>query len=162
MIEEPKGQILPGSPFGDMLTSLAKRSEVIVEIGTWHGLGSTLCLSKGLVRDSQRMWTFEADKRVSAEAKGYYTDPRIEFVPTRFLDSVHLLPSVIDLILFDGSDEETDAEFDYISPFCRVIALDDTNERKNRRQRQTLIDTGWHILADYPHERHGWFIAERP
>ncbi|MDA1277250.1 MAG: hypothetical protein O2960_24835, partial [Verrucomicrobia bacterium] len=80
-MSEPKGQILPNSEFGDLLTELAKKSETILEIGTWHGQGSTLCLAKGLVRPTQRMWTVDQSFEMWMEAKAHYvSDPRIRFL----------------------------------------------------------------------------------
>lgn len=63
-----------------MLTSLAEESEIIVETGTWHGLGTTWCLYLGMDRPSQRLYTVELNKERHLEAKSYYDDPRITFL----------------------------------------------------------------------------------
>lgn len=161
---EPRGQILPGSRFGDLLTELAKEAEVICEIGTWHGLGSTKCLANGLVRHTQRMWTFERDKEVSAEAASYYNDSRITFVNGSILETprTHTFRN-IDLLLLDGDDIETEQEFQAYKDSCKVIALDDTNERKNRLQRAIILNNPqtWQVIEDCLSGRLGWLIASR-
>lgn len=159
------GQILPGSAFGDLLTELTKRSERIVEIGTWHGLGSTLCLSRGLLRATQLMWTIEQDKAVCEKAQRHYRDkPRIMFLNMRGVEALEHLPSEIDLMLFDGHDEHTDTEFDlYLPRLTRFVALDDTNTRKNARQLGVLRDAlRWRVVRHCPEERNGWAVFERP
>lgn len=75
-----RGQIRPGSKFGDMLTQLARGSEIIVETGTWRGLGSTLCLYLGLERASQKIYSIELDPTLHNEAKSYYDDSRMIFI----------------------------------------------------------------------------------
>lgn len=159
------GQILPGSVFGDLLTALAKQSERIVEIGTWHGLGSTLCLSRGLVRPAQLMWTVEQDKAMWEEAQcRYRTKPRIMFLNMHGVDALGHLPAKIDLMLFDGHDDQTDGEFDlYLPRLTRFVALDDTNTRKNERQVRVLRDElKWRMVRHRPEDRNGWAIFERP
>ena len=50
------GQIELGTSFGNMLYDLCLRKteiKTVVEIGTWHGMGSTKCLLQGLI-DSQK------------------------------------------------------------------------------------------------------------
>lgn len=77
------GQIRTGSAFGDTLTSLAMRPDVnvIVETGTWRGLGSTYCLFLGMTRPEQHLWTMEMCLEQHEEAKGWYEgDPRITFI----------------------------------------------------------------------------------
>lgn len=45
------GQINLGSKFGDLINSISKQDSVknIVEIGTWNGLGSTICVLDALI-----------------------------------------------------------------------------------------------------------------
>lgn len=160
-MSEPKGQILPDSAFGKVLTQMALRSKFILEVGTWHGLGSTLCLANGLGDPNQRFWTIEKDIRCYEEAKSYYTDPRITFLLGETLQLLDQIPTQIDLLLLDGDDLSTDAEFDALWRRCRVIALDDTNERKNRRQVQLMHLYGWTAVACNRFDRNGWAVFER-
>lgn len=163
-MSEPKGQILPGSEFGDLLTELAKQCERIVEIGTWHGLGSTLCLSRGLVRTTQRLWTIEQSYEMWTEARGYYPrEHRMRFLCAHAVDVIDELPNGIDLVLLDGHDEQTDFEFDLLLPkLTRFVALDDTNVRKNQRQVRLATEWGWRVIKiGAPGVRHGWAVYER-
>lgn len=156
------GQILPGTVFGDMLTKLARNSECIVEIGTWHGLGSTLCMQRGLERPGQRIWTVESDADCWKESSQRWKDePRIELILGRALDIIDQLPNRIDLLLLDGDDLTSFDEFLALSPRSKYVAMDDTNELKNRRSRQEAIDLGWVIVADVPTERNGWAVFEK-
>ena len=45
------GQINIGSKAGEIISEICKRDDInnIVEIGTWNGMGSTLCVIKGIV-----------------------------------------------------------------------------------------------------------------
>lgn len=49
------GQIQINSKFGKILKEISKRNNVIniVEIGTWNGLGSTLCILEGIKNKPQ-------------------------------------------------------------------------------------------------------------
>lgn len=161
-MNEPLGQILPDSPFGKLLTGLAKRSKIIVEVGTWHGEGSTRCLANGLVTPEQRLYTIESDQTVSARAALRFKDSRITFLAMLALTAVEILPAKIDLLLLDGSDDTTDNEFDTLHQRCQIIALDDTERRKNSRQLVLLKEWKWTALAGFPNERNGWAVFERP
>lgn len=162
-MSEPKGQILPGTEFGDLLTKLASQCETILEIGTWHGLGSTQCLSEGLVRPTQRMWTVDPSFQMWKEARSYYPDePRIRFLNAKTIDVLDEIPNTLDMVLFDGDDHETDDEFAVlIERITKFVALDDTNERKNYNNRDFLLHKKWKIIADVKEERNGWAVFER-
>lgn len=77
---ETIGQILPETNFGKVLTRLAMNSNSIVEIGCWHGGGSTKCLAAGLVRPEQRMWSVDTSPEMIAEARERNPDERITFL----------------------------------------------------------------------------------
>src|SRR5882672_8727842 len=62
------GQICEGTPFGDLLTGLARKAETIVELGTWHGQGSTRCLAMGIELPDQRLVSVEIDMGLFDEA----------------------------------------------------------------------------------------------
>lgn len=156
------GQILPGSTFGNLLTSLAERSEIILEVGTWHGEGSTRCLASGLCRPEQQLWTVEQDLACYEEARSRHVDPRIRFVCGKTLEVIDVLPSNMDLLLLDGDDLSTYQEWQALAPRSRWVAMDDTNEQKNRTSRAESIQAGWKILADHPEDRNGWAVFERP
>lgn len=114
-----QGQILPGSEFGNLLTHLATESEMIVEIGTWFGGGSTKCLQLGLVRPSQRFVTVEFDPekvRIASNQCSMFSN-NITFIhgtivlPEEFQEFKH--PSA-DSIQFYGPEKEANAQAPYV------------------------------------------------
>lgn len=156
------GQILPDSAFGRVLMELSRESDTTVELGTWHGEGSTRCLANGLIYPEQRFITIEQDPTVHAGAKARYNDSRINFINGHALDVVDQLPEKIDLILFDGSDLTTEEEFAALAPQATVVALDDTMELKNRKQRQEILNSpDWIVTHDFPKDRYGWMVARK-
>lgn len=67
------GQINLGTVPGDIIYEISKREDVreIVEIGTWNGMGSTICVIKG-IEDSgkqKRFTSIELYKEMYEEAK---------------------------------------------------------------------------------------------
>jgi hypothetical protein len=54
-----KGQINLGTTAGDMIFQIAKRSDInsIVEIGTWNGLGSTMCVIEAIKESKNKNFT---------------------------------------------------------------------------------------------------------
>lgn len=165
---EPNGQILPASRFGSMLTALAKTVDTIVEIGTWNGGGSTLCLAMGLERPEQRIYTVEVDRTMRDTARARYSDDRIVFIHgtvSPMNDStiiIDQLPSEIDLLLIDGGDGNGSRDLELLWERTEIIALDDTREQKNSGNRRFLIGQHWIELADVQNERNGWSIFKRP
>ncbi len=72
------------------------------------------------------------------------------------------LPESIDLLLIDAGEFGADSEFTRLAPLSKVIALDDTGIYKNKKNRSMLInDPAWEVVADMPHDRHGWIVAKR-
>lgn len=163
-MSEPIGQILPGSSFGNALTDLAKDCETILEIGTWRGGGSTECLRRGLCRTTQRIWSVEWDFNRWMEAKELHkAEDRIRFLRAATVHVLDEIPSNLDLVLFDGGDGDSDTEFGLLFPRIRkYIALDDTKERKNRRQLELLNNMGWVLIHGSETERYGWAIFKKP
>lgn len=73
-----------------------------------------------------------------------------------------LLPEVIDVLLLDGGEFSTYAEFRRLSPRTKVVALDDTAAFKTERIRKELLaDSAWVTLCDLPRERNGIYIGRR-
>lgn len=66
------GQINIGSKAGDIISNICKRDDVIniVEIGTWNGMGSTLCVIKGIIESGIRKnsTSIELDRDMYNEA----------------------------------------------------------------------------------------------
>lgn len=143
---------------GKILTQCASASEKIVEVGSWHGEGSTLALSNGLIRSSQRMWVVEMDQSHWLDSSRFHKDGRIRFLNDRTVDVLDELPKKIDLLLLDGGDESTDEEFDLLYSRCsNFIILDDINDRKNRRQFAALKILK-PLIRECHYDRNGWAI----
>lgn len=104
-MNEPSGQIMPDTNFGKVLTRLAMNSNTIVEIGCWHGGGSTKCLAAGLVRPEQRMWSVDVSPKMIAEARGRNPDERITFLCGTVLKPKECNP--LNHGLYDGSWEQS-------------------------------------------------------
>lgn len=67
-----QGQITLESPFGRVLTELAREAKLIVEVGCWNGMGSTQCLLAGMDASNVTMpflLTVEADQGLYKQAK---------------------------------------------------------------------------------------------
>lgn len=185
------GQILPGSKFGDKLTELAREAKVIVEIGTWKGQGSTLCLFNGIKeRPDAFLFTIEAYRAMYEQYVGPVHERVFRIwgtivIPEDFpsyettVEQYHLdkninasapfvhdiIPQEIDLLLIDGGEWTANVEYHELGWRSKVVALDDTNQDKsikNYRAVKDMIESGWIVLADEPEDRNGWFIGRRP
>jgi hypothetical protein len=75
---ECDGQICLGTPFGDWLRRLGADSRFrrFVEIGTWNGRGSTLCLLEGMAQQGRgyhpTLLSVEANEAAAAAARELY------------------------------------------------------------------------------------------
>jgi len=191
-----RAQIEYDSAFGCALTELARESETIVEVGTFFGQGSTVCLRAGLERPTQRLIGFEICPVKSEAARRFHAnDPRIRIVTGTLVNAEDLgefahpnpaaeqfywgdlaftrgapcvfdqVPDKIDLLVLDGGEWSSDAEFLKLWDRSGRIALDDTNGRasnKNWRARERLLNSNeWEVLRDELHDRHGWLTAKR-
>lgn len=156
----PPCQVPPESRFGLALTEQARRCEIIVEIGTHKGLGTTRCLFNALERPTQIIYSYETEPELCQEARGHYTDDRVQIinssVPFEGWDR-------IDFLLLDGSPHHSAAEFDALAPVTRIIAMDDTvgSSKNPENRKKVLDDPNWKIIYDEPDDRTGWLIAER-
>lgn len=66
-----QGQINRGSALGDQIYELSKRKDVnvIVDIGTWNGMGSTKCIKDGVIGTNKEVYSLECNKIRHEEAK---------------------------------------------------------------------------------------------
>lgn len=154
-----KCEIFPDTAFGKALTEQARKSDLIVEVGTFHGTGSTRALYEGLERSEQCIYSYETHPGHCAKARELYkNEPRVQIFDTSvpYTGWYH-----IDLLFLDGSPKESPLEFDALAPVSVTIALDDTMGRKNTKNRDKLIEWGWKFLYDEPNDRNGWCIAKR-
>ena len=75
-------------------------------------------------------------------------------------DAMPHLPAEIDVLLLDGGEFSSYAEYKKLGERAKVIFLDDSfSAIKNRRVREELLcANGWKIAADFPNERNGWAV----
>lgn len=138
-------------------------SKTIVEIGTWFGNGSTLCIHEGLIRPDQVLITFEVDGEKAAHAAALYAaDARVRCIhgtialPGEFqpfagpLDGMQFyegekaannaapyrwdaIPEKIDLLVLDGGEWTSEVEFEKLRDRTDVVVFDDTNPQRSNK-----------------------------
>lgn len=89
------GQVNPGSGLGDKLYELARLPEVEIalEVGTWNGEGSTLCLARGLSETSGRLYSIELDTEMYLKAVAFYSDKDL---PVEIINGFTLSPEAFE------------------------------------------------------------------
>lgn len=164
----------------------------IVEVGTWKGLGTTLCIHNGISGTSKNALSIECDIDNFEEAKrNLPKDSRVRLVYGTLVqeedldregltleekrwfeqdaklisqapDVLSVIPSQIDLLVLDGGEFGSWAEFSLLEDrLTRWIALDDTLVRKNEKVHSYLLGNGSWTLADSGSDRHGWSVWKR-
>jgi len=72
------------------------------------------------------------------------------------------VPDSIDFLILDGSEFATRAEFLKLRDRSKHIFLDDTSIRKNKLNRQELLDDPrFEVIEDHPSDRNGWALFSR-
>lgn len=73
------------------------------------------------------------------------------------------LPSEIDVLLLDGGQFSTRAEFHKLKDRTKVVLLDDTQSFKTEKARADMLadPETWSVVVDNESDRHGIFIACR-
>jgi hypothetical protein len=75
---------------------------------------------------------------------------------------IELLPSSISFLILDGGEFSTQAEFKKLIERTNFIFLDDTRVRKNKKNRQHLIESDeFIVLEDHLNDRNGWSLFKR-
>lgn len=164
----------------------------IVEIGTWSGRGSSRLLLKGASnRSGCQIWGLEANHQMFLIAKRYLENKPFNLlwgsiVDAEELDSSNLtpeeapwfegdlkslentpnvlaqLPHEIDLLLLDGGEFSTYAEFKKLrSRIVNWLVLDDTNVRKNQRVLDEVLLDETFSLVHISNERNGTAVFKR-
>ena len=75
-------------------------------------------------------------------------------------DALPLIPDAIDVLLLDGGEFSSHAEFAKLHSRARVIVLDDSHRAiKNYHVREELQrNAKWQMIVERPDERNGWCI----
>lgn len=125
-------------------------------------------LVHGRIIEIEDMWTLE-----TPHVKANYENHVHKSLSKRFFDSdveafkscnneAHLLENMeIDVLLLDGGEFSTFAEFKLLKPKSKIIILDDTLELKTRMaHRELLDDPEWDCIID-SHDRNGFGIHKK-
>ena len=193
-LKSPRGQVTPDSMMGMWIYLLASGDSIsqILEIGTWRGLGTTLCIHNAVAGTNKKAISLEVNGDLRDEAvrnlgegspvsilhgtivEESDLDDRdlTEQEQKWLLDDIfhireapnvmHLLPSTIDLLVLDGGEFSSEAEFLKLEPrVTGYIVLDDILVRKNRRVHAVLSTSkSWKCIASGS-DRHGWSVFAR-
>ena len=104
------GQINLSSNFGKKLHDLAKDTlnKTFVEIGTWNGLGSTMCIYSGLKlrTDDWLFYSFETNTDKLTFAKNYYKDTKIIFSNDTVLQKIPEIKDIENILNITIQDEQ--------------------------------------------------------
>ena len=162
----------------------------VVEIGTWNGDGSTRCILKGIEnKNDAEFITIESDKKMYEDAASRLpkniTSLYGSIIKLEELDESNLtpeeknwlagdlrnynecpnvlsrIPKEIDLLVLDGGEFSTRAEFLKLKDRCRYIFLDDTRLRKNKLNRKDLLFSEDFVVIKDSGERNGWSLFKR-
>tara|TARA_Y100001973_G_C5148878_1_gene306983 strand:+ start:578 stop:1210 length:633 start_codon:yes stop_codon:yes gene_type:complete len=72
------------------------------------------------------------------------------------------LPDKIDVLLLDGGEFSSYAEYVRLKDRTKIILLDDSNVLKNYKVKKELLSSdSWLLLLDYSHERNGFIGFQR-
>lgn len=194
------GQIHGETELGAWITLISSLRDVktIVDVGTWSGAGSTLCVSKGVQkrlpedRNGVNVIGFEIDEVMFAKAKRRLK--RFDFVQVVYgslVDSEKLdkdlltstesswlkadlekmtqapivierVPELVDLLILDGGEFSSQAEFFSLRDRIRGwVVLDDIRTRKNKKVFGLLVRDDSFSLVWATDERNGAAIFRR-
>ena len=103
-----KGQINPTDKAGHYIKNICNRDDVniIVEIGTWNGRGSTLCVYESIKNTSKRLISLEACKEMYDCAFEFYKDlPEVSIINGYVSDALLDFNSLPDEFFTDYSKD---------------------------------------------------------
>jgi hypothetical protein len=194
------GQIHGKTELGAWITMISSLRDVrtIVDVGTWSGAGSTLCVAKGVkkklpeYRRGTKVLGFEIDEGMAAKAKRKLD--KFDFVQVVYgslVDSEQLdrdlltsdesswlkadlekmtrapivleqVPQFVDLLILDGGEFSSQAEFFALRDrIAGWVILDDIRTRKNKKVFSFLVRDDSFCLMWVTDERNGAAIFRR-
>jgi hypothetical protein len=165
---------------GGSLTSIELKPEHHAQVSAFYaGSGLPVRLEQGLTLSAEDYAPFEVywprvrETAVEAKMPGAYRewyDEEVAYARTvrrrRVLQDVISAEAPFDLVLLDGGEFLSNAEFYLVEPFVNGwLVLDDTNGAqciKNAEARERLLmSPEWEIIVDEPDDRNGWMMARR-
>ena len=155
------GQINRGSRLGDYIYDLVLRPEIsrIVEIGTWNGLGSTMCIREAIT-DSRKagysVHSLEANKKMHRLAVKNHRPPLANFqiVHGRVIDDVPteydppLRPEEKDWLRDDLAAYRTSPNVRATLPETIDLLILDGGEFTSEQEFRLLAPRSRHIIMD--------------
>lgn len=125
-----------------------------------------LTLVHGTVAPASEMMTWDEVRADPAFSDSYIFSTYAGNVQTQSKapDANPHLPKDIDVLLLDGGEFSSYAEYKALAACAKVICLDDAHTAiKNRRVREELLAADeWQIIVDVAKERNGWSLFCRP
>lgn len=100
------GQINLNDEAGLNIKKICERADVnnIVEIGTWNGMGSTLCIYNAIKNTSKRLISLETSKEMYDIAFNFYKDKKEVSIINGFISN--------ELLDFDSLDDSFFTDYD--------------------------------------------------
>lgn len=139
-----------------------------VAVRNWRSVDTheRLTLVRGTVAPAAEMMTWDEARADPAFSDFYtYSDYRRKVkTQSDTPDANPYLPKDIDVLLLDGGEFTSYAEYKRLAARAKVIFLDDAQTAiKNRRVRQEMLASGeWKTIIDVAGERNGWGVYCRP
>lgn len=202
-----EGQIKRGSKAGDFIYNLCLQDDIniVLEIGTWKGDGSTSCVMDAFLLKEQdcKLYSLESNAEMffislngwekRLEAVPSFLKDRLEILYGRIIDIEDIpsidelrkhelykeewekwynddmyyflknenifkfLPYNFDLVILDGGEFSTEAEFEKLKDRFKYIFLDDTKTLKCKNIREKLLlNKKYKVLIDEQNLRNGF------
>jgi hypothetical protein len=192
-----RGQITRSSKIGTWITLLSSlpSTNSILDVGTWSGAGTTLCIAggvssrrdehldnvsvigvelnekfAGMAKKRLRKYPFirilqgtlvgphQLDKELLSDEEKVWLENDLQLMRDAPL-VINAIPLSLDLVILDGGEFSTYAEFLELKPrFAKWVVLDDVRTRKNRRVLEELSNDPAFALVAQEDERNGTAI----
>ncbi len=200
------GQINRGSKLGELIYNICKLDEnkIIVDIGTWNGLGTTKCIYDAIIDSSKENYeVFSIESNEDMYNQAVLNIPKIDnfnlllgriielnellnedSLGSEYFNKIarfHLekwlkedilnykkipniidkLPNKIDVLILDGGEFSSFAEFKKLESRSKYFILDDTNLMKNIEVAKIMKNNiDYEIIAEDENDRNGFLIAK--
>ena len=203
------GQINRGSQLGDIIYNMCKQEDikVIVEIGTWNGMGTTKCIYDSIIDSNKKNYiVYSLESNIIFYNQAINNLPKLNnfniilgriIEPKDIIDIdgygdeffkipgcgkevqkswlmedienykkiknvIDIIPKKIDLLILDGGEFSSLAEYEILKDRTTYFILDDTLPIKNHKVSNLMKgDKKYEILYDIPNDRNGFLISKK-
>jgi len=173
-----EGQLTPEERKALYTTILNEKPNVVFEVGTWKGGGSTYFISSGLYENKiGKLYTVECNKIFYDHAINLYNTTfshLLPYVNFNYGESLIVYPEIlekisnIDFLFLDGGivPEKTLAEYYMFMPYLKtgaILACHDWNEdNKMVKLRETILkDPSWKMIVYLPEGPTGFALFKK-